>query len=210
MNIKRILLILFLFQCIKINLLSQIHGNSERESINKMREMELQPERILDVIKLTAGMNIGEAGAGYGFFTFYLSKRVGANGFVYANDIDSAALREISMRCKSEEITNIRTVLGKVDDPYFQVKNLDFVVVFDCLFEFDNPSVWLKNTKKYLKPGGKLVIIDPDPSRMKSDHFLSRKQINDFALESGYLIIKADDSFLKSHMIIVLQSKITN
>lgn len=205
MKFTRIILIISLIICTIPNLFSQVHGNSAREAIDKMREKELQPEKILEVIKLKAGMNVGEAGAGYGFFTFYLSKRVGKDGIVYANDIDTVALQEIKMRCESEEITNVRTIRGKVDDPLFPSTNLDMVLVFDCIFEFDNPVAWMKNTIKYLKTGGKLVIIDPDPSRIKSDHFLSRDQINDFALESGYSLIETDDSFLKSHMIIVLQ-----
>lgn len=181
-------------------------GRSNTEAIDKMRDRDLQPEKIMDVIKLHQGMVVGEAGASYGYFTFWMGKRVGNAGVVYANDIDPAALRLIENKCKSEKITNIRTVLGAVADPLYPKKDMEMVVVFDCLFEFSKPEEWMKNTKKYLKPDGKLVIVDPDPSKMgSSEHFLSRKQIHDFALKSGYTVIDVDDSFLKSHMIIVLQ-----
>jgi hypothetical protein len=63
----------------------------------------------------------------------------------------------------------------------------------------------MKNARKYLKPGGKLVIVDPDPSKLGNSDFLSRKQIGDFGAKSGYSLIAVDDSFLKNHMIIVLQ-----
>lgn len=124
----------------------------------------------------------------------------------FANDIDKNALTQIEDRCKAEKITNISTVLGAVEDPLFPEKDLDMVVVFDCLFEFSQPAGWMRNTRKYLKPGGRLVIVDPDPAKIGSiEHFLSRKQISEFAAESGYEPIGVDDSFLKSHMIIVLQ-----
>ncbi len=184
----------------------ETHGIQSTEAIDKMRDRDLQPERIMDAIKLDKGMIVGEAGAGYGYFTFKMSKRVGSTGIVFANDIDPAVLQNIKDRCRSEKVTNIQTVLGKIDDPMFPNNNLDMVVVFDCLFEFSQPAEWMQNTKKYLKPGGTLVIVDPDPSRfIRSDHFLSKEQIHDLALKSGYALSEVDDSFLKSHMIIVLR-----
>lgn len=182
------------------------HGLDSHDAIDKMRDRDLQPERILDVIKLRDGMKTGEAGASYGYFTFKMSGRVGNKGIVYANDIDKNALRQIEERCEAEKISNIKTVLGTVEDPLFPEKDLDMVMVFDCLFEFSEPLGWMRNTRKYLKPGGRLVIVDPDPAKIGSTgHFLSRKQIIDFAAKSGYEPIKVEDSFLKSHMIIILQ-----
>jgi arsenite methyltransferase len=182
------------------------HGLGSRDAIDKMRDRDLQPEKIMDVIKLRNGMKTGEAGASYGYFTFRMSERVGNKGIVYANDIDKNALTQIDERCKAEKIANIKTVLGAVEDPLFPEKDLDMVVVFDCLFEFSEPAGWMRNTRKYLKPGGQLVIVDPDPAKIGStEHFLSRKQVIDYAAESGYEPIRVDDSFLKSHMIIILQ-----
>jgi len=182
------------------------HGSGSQDAIDKMRDRDLQPEKILDVIELRDGMKTGEAGASYGYFTFKMSERVGNKGVVYANDIDKYALTRIEERCRAENIANIKTVLGAVEDPLFPEKDLDMVVVFDCLFEFSEPAAWMRNTRKYLSPGGKLVIVDPDPAKIGSaEHFLSRKQVLDFAAESGYEPLRVDDSFLKSHMIIILK-----
>lgn len=182
------------------------HGLVSRDAIDKMRDRDLQPEKILDVIRLRDGMKTGEAGASYGYFTFKMSRRVGNKGIVYANDIDKNALTQIEVRCATEKIANIKTVLGAVEDPLFPQKDLDMVVVFDCLFEFSEPARWMRNARNYLKPGGQLVIVDPDPAKIGSaEHFLSRERVLDFAEESGYKPIRVDDSFLKSHMIIVLQ-----
>ena len=68
----------------------ETHGIQSTEAIDKMRDRDLQPERIMDTIKLDKGMIVGEAGAGYGYFTFKMSKRVGSTGIVFANDIDPA------------------------------------------------------------------------------------------------------------------------
>jgi len=182
--------------------------NLSIEEINKLRDIEQQPEKVMDVIKLRQGMKIGEAGASYGYFTFKLSARVGNTGIVYANDIAPSALDKIERKCKSDKITNIKTVLGIEDDPLFPNKNLDMIVVFDCLFEFSKPMEWMLNSKKYLNSGGKLVIVDPDPSKEKNGDFLTRKQIVDYAEKAGYAVIMVDDSFLKRMMIIMLEPKI--
>ena len=183
---------------------AQHHGTPSRDAIDEMRDRDLQPERIMDAIGLRPGMTVGEAGAGYGYFTFKLSRRVGAAGVVYANDI--GPLREVETRSAAEMIANIRTVAGEPVDPRFPRSDLDMIVVFDCLFEFAQPAAWMKNARRYLKPGGRLVIVDPDRTRLASDHFLSRQQIHGFGREAGYTVVGVDDSFLKTHAIVVLQA----
>ena len=183
-----------------------VHVQTGRGTIDRLRDQDLQPEKILDVIGLRERMRAGEAGASYGYFTFKMSRRIGDSGLVYANDIDLKALRQIEERCAVERITNIRTVLGAEVDPLFPEKELDMVVVFDCLFEFSKPAEWMTNARNYLKKDGRLVIVDPDPTKIGSqEHFLSREMIVAFAKEAGYEPVKVDDSFLKSHMIIMLK-----
>lgn len=182
------------------------HGQIGREALDKMRDRDLQPEKILGVIGLREGMKAGEAGASYGYFTFKMSRRVGNSGLVYANDIDPGALKQIEEKCASEGIKNVKTVLGAVYDPLFPEKGLDMIVVFDCLFEFSEPSRWMANARNYLGKGGYLVIVDPDPAKIGSqEHFLSRERIIALAKETGYEPITTDDSFLKSHMIVILR-----
>jgi len=83
MKIKNMVLIFWLLVFTITNLLSQGNsGTSDRESIDKMRDIEQQPGKVMDVIKLTSGMIVGEAGASYGYFTFNLSNRVGDNGSI--------------------------------------------------------------------------------------------------------------------------------
>jgi predicted methyltransferase len=181
------------------------HGAPSREALDKMRDRDLQPDRVMDVIGLRQGMTVGEAGASYGYFTFKMSRRVGPTGAVYANDIDAGALRTIEQRSASLKVGTIKTVLGEVADPRFPRDDLDMIVVFDCLFEFSSQAYWMQNARKYLKPGGRLVIVDPDRSKMASEHFLSRQQVHSFAKQAGYDVVPVDDTFMKTHMIVVLQ-----
>jgi predicted methyltransferase len=63
------------------------------------RDTQLQPERVMDAVGIRPGMVIGEAGAGRGYFTFKLARRVGDTGRIYANDIDESALAHVRERC---------------------------------------------------------------------------------------------------------------
>jgi SAM-dependent methyltransferase len=173
---------------------------------DKTRDRDLQPDRVMEVIGLRPGMIVGEAGAWYGYYTFKMSRRVGPEGLVYANDINPAALRTIEDRCAAGRITNVKTVLGVEDDPRFPRPDLDLILVGDCLHMFGRPAEWMAQARKYLKPGGRLVIIDPDRAKTRSDSFLSKQQVWDFAKRAGYTIIETDDAFLKNHMIVILQA----
>lgn len=93
--------------------------------------------RVMDAIGLKPGMKVGEAGAGWGYFTFVLAQRVGPRGVVYANDIDQAALAELDAYRQKRGDTNVRAVLGDLDDPLFPADDLDVIVIVDAFHDFE-------------------------------------------------------------------------
>ena len=133
------------------------------------RDRLIRPVTVMDTIGVQAGMVIGEAGAGGGYFTFQLARRVGEEGIVYANDISSSALKDIQRRLKNDGIENIVTVLGQVDDPLFPKPNLDMVFMIAAFHDFEEPVAWLENVKRYMKPKASLVIVEKDPDRWGGD-----------------------------------------
>ena len=62
------------------------------------RDSWQQPEKIMDTIGVKPGTVIGDVGAGEGYFTFKLAKRVGEHGKIYANDLNEKVLEELSAR----------------------------------------------------------------------------------------------------------------
>jgi len=83
------------------------------------RSGTLDVEAAMDAIGLQPGMVVGEAGAGDGYFTLPMAKRVGKAGAVYANDISRRALSSLEARARDDGLANVRTVVGEVDDPLF-------------------------------------------------------------------------------------------
>jgi len=171
-------------------------------------QWSLDVEKAMDAIGVAPGMIVGEAGAGDGYFTFPLLHRLGVKGAVYANDIDGRALARLRSRAAREGDTNVFTVVGEVDDPLFPRTDLHMVVVVHAFHEFTRPVEWMVNTRKYLRPGGTLAIVDIDPERGRDrNHFWPRDRILGYAKQAGYDLVKiADDG--GEHMFIVLRPQV--
>jgi SAM-dependent methyltransferase len=133
----------------------------EERQFRQERDATEKPQLIIEAIGVRAGMAIGEAGAGEGYFTFPLSAAVGDRGTVYANDISDEELRLLQhFAGQFGVLKNIVPVRGEVDDPRFPVANLDMIVVYHSFHDFTKPGEWLVSAVKYLRPGGRLAIID--------------------------------------------------
>jgi ubiquinone/menaquinone biosynthesis C-methylase UbiE len=152
------------------------------------RETWQPPEQILDAIGVRPGMRIGEAGAGQGYFTFPLARRVGPMGIVFANDISASSLDVIRERAAREGLGNITIVMGEVEDPLFPEKNLDMVVMVYVLHMLERPIPFLKNLHSYLKPGGWLVIIERNTTAERAHYpsFMTHRQILETIGKTGY------------------------
>jgi hypothetical protein len=77
-DIKTIVIIgVLAFYNINLALSQGDHRFNNCETIDKIRDRDLQPQSIIDAINIQKGMKTGEAGAGYGYFTFKMSKGIG-------------------------------------------------------------------------------------------------------------------------------------
>src|SRR5215813_4162867 len=81
------------------------------------RAEQLQINRVMDILGIVPGKSVADIGAGSGFFTVLAARRVGDQGMVYAVDINPEAIQYIDARLKKENLHNVKTVLGKEDDP---------------------------------------------------------------------------------------------
>jgi ubiquinone/menaquinone biosynthesis C-methylase UbiE len=159
------------------------------------REVWQPPEQIMDVVGVRAGMRIGEAGAGEGYLTFHLARRVGGRGIVYANEISEGDLETIRNRAQREGVTNIVTVLGETEDPLFPENDLDMVIMVYVLHHLDRPIEFLQNLEGYLKPDAPVVIVEKntDTKRSHPPQFMTNRQILETIEESGYELERTED-----------------
>ncbi len=124
-----------------------------------------QPEKLMDAIGLKEGMTIADIGAGRGRMTVFFSIRVGDEGKVYANEISESSLEYLKERCKRNNMNNVTSVLGKVDNPLLPAGEVDIAFMLMTYHHLDKPVDMMKNTIPCLKKDGVLVVVEHDPER---------------------------------------------
>ena len=118
-----------------------------------------KPDEIMDALNIADGSKVADVGAGAGWFTVRLARRVGPNGVVYAEDIQQPMLDAIDYRVSREGLTNVEPVLGTAEDPTLPT-GLDAVLMVDVYAEVTNRVSLLSYVAAALKPQGRLGIVD--------------------------------------------------
>lgn len=123
------------------------------------REAWQRPDQIMDALGIGDGSVVADLGAGGGWFTVRLARRVGPNGVVYAEDIQPQMIEAIQRRVDREGLRNVQTVLGSADNPTLPEARLDVALMVDSFQEVEDRLTLLENVKRALKPGGRLGIV---------------------------------------------------
>ena len=130
------------------------------------REQWQMPVRVMGEIGVRSGMTVADVGAGDGWFTFYLAERVGSSGRVIAEDIDAQALQAVRERCAQGHVSNVSVLVGEVEDPKLPAGTVDLALMVNVLSALENAKSFLGHLANGLKPGGRLVVIDWDPTKL--------------------------------------------
>ena len=118
-----------------------------------------QPEQVMDALGIADGARVADLGAGGGWFTVRLARRVGPNGRVYAEDIQPQMIESIDLRVSREGLANVDTVLGAPNDPKLPA-DLDAVLIVETYPEMTDPVTLLGHVAASLRPNGRVGIID--------------------------------------------------
>jgi predicted methyltransferase len=130
------------------------------------REVWQRPDQVMDALRIADGSVVADLGAGSGWFTIRLARRVGPNGKVYAEDVQREMIDAIDRRRKREGLRNVQPVLGKQSDPQLPPGRLDAALIVDSYYEMEEPVALLRNLAKSLKlatpskPGGRIGIVN--------------------------------------------------
>jgi SAM-dependent methyltransferase len=155
------------------------------------RAEKLQVERVMDVLQIKEGSSVADIGAGSGWFTVRAARRVGAAGTVYAVEINPDYLKHIAERAKRENLSNIRTVLGKEDDAMLPAGSVDSVLILKTYHEIAQPIRLLGRLRNAMRSGALLGIIDRNGRG--DDHGIDPKVITAEAARAGFSLINQYD-----------------
>ena len=123
----------------------------------------LKIDEVIAKLRLTPGQVVADIGAGTGLFEGALAQAVAPSGTVYAVDVEQGLLDHISKRAADLKVNNVRVVLGKFTDPSLPVRNVDVAFINDVLHHIEDRATYLKNLATYIKPTGRIAVIDFRP-----------------------------------------------
>ena len=145
------------------------------------REEFEQPEKVVDALKLQKGMIVADIGAGVGYFSLRIAKRVGAEGKVLAVDIQPEMLSLLKKNQEREGLTNVEPILSTVTDPHLPQELVDLALLVDVYHECQYPEEMIRQIRNSLNKNGRLVLIEyrgEDPEvPIKPEHKMTVKQV---------------------------------
>lgn len=117
-------------------------------------------EEVIQTLQLQDGEFVADLGSGSGYFTFRLAEAVRPTGKVYAVDVDPGMNDYVASRAREEGSTNTEVILAKPNDPLLPESGVD--LIFTCITyqHLEDRVSHFKNAGKYLRPGGRIAIID--------------------------------------------------
>lgn len=131
-------------------------------SDEKTRDANGEAERVMDRLGIKQGLRVADIGAGEGYYTVRLARRLGPTATIYAEDIVPEYLNRLEARLAREKITGIRLVLGTPNDPKLPSASIDVALLAHVYHEIENPYEFLYRLRSVLGPDGRTGIIDLD------------------------------------------------
>jgi arsenite methyltransferase len=154
------------------------------------------PQKVLESLDLRPGAIVADLGAGGGYFTFRLAEAVGADGRVYAVDIDRDMNDLIAERAKKEGASNVETVLARPDDAQLPATGVDLIFTVNTYHHIDNRVTYFSNLRKSLRPKGRIAIIDFDRRAWMESlfgHYTPAERIQGEMEQAGFILQRKFD-----------------
>jgi len=135
---------------------------SNQFSNEDARDERGEAQAVMDLANIRPGMTVADIGAGEGYYTVRLADRVGEDGRVLAQDIDSEALQRLGRRVERERLENISIKLGRADDPQLPADSFDRIFLVHMYHEVTEPYAFLWRVWPALAEGGQIIVVDVD------------------------------------------------
>lgn len=181
-----------------------LSGNEGRASWQK-------PELLIGMLGDLSEKTVADIGAGTGYFAWRLvfnAKKV------IAVDIDEEMIQLMEMfklNLPESVQKKFETRLAEPADPHLNPFEADVAIIINTVGYIENRTDYLRNLKKNLKHGGKLMIVDYKMKKLpiEAPPFDLRVSLNDIetTLQSaGYTNIVSDDTSLDYQYIVIARN----
>jgi predicted methyltransferase len=178
--------------------LAQSRAEQERQ-----REQWQRVGDIFHAMGVRDGATVADVGAGGGFFTSRLAAAVGATGHVYAVDVSDSALDRLRTRLAEDGHRNVTILKGTPGDPTLPAGVLDAALIVNAYHEMTEHQAMLSAIKAALKPGGRLVLVEPvsdarrtaDRAALARAHEITPELVMQDVRAAGLRIVGLEDPF---------------
>jgi len=124
------------------------------------RAMWQRPADVIGTLAIEPGARVADIGAGEGYFVPFLADAVGAEGRVYAVDVEAELTDALAERFAGD--ANVTVVLGEYEDPLLPDGALDLVLLVNTYHHIQDRVAYFARLRGDLAPGGRLAIVEPD------------------------------------------------
>jgi ubiquinone/menaquinone biosynthesis C-methylase UbiE len=178
------------------------YGNPDhlRDYIERMegpdRAEWQKPDEVVAALSLRPADTVAEIGAGPGYFSLRIARRV---EHVFAVEADPRMLPVLRDRIAVSGVRNVTPVFALQEDPLLPPRSCDLILMVNTFHHMPSPVEYLRRTSRALKSGGRVVNVDfhegelpvgPEPA-----HKISREQFVRTAGEAG-LALAGEETFL--------------
>lgn len=127
----------------------------------KSRDQAGEAERVMNLLGVSTGFVVADIGAGSGYYTVRLARRVGPTGHVFAEDVVPDYLERLAGRVGSEGLAGAVTIVrGDPHDPRLKPGSIDLALLVHMYHEVQQPYGLLWNLRPALRPGAHVAVID--------------------------------------------------
>lgn len=169
------------------------------------RDLEEQPQMLIDDLRLKPTDVVADVGAGTGYFSFRLAPLV-PQGKVLAVDIQPEMIDILNAIAEEEGITNVESVLGSETDPQLQPDSIDLALMVDAYHEFEYPYEMMQAIVQALKPEGRVVLVEYRGENpfipIKGLHKMTQKQVKKEMAAVGLVWLETKSYLPQQHVMV--------
>jgi SAM-dependent methyltransferase len=178
-----------------------------KEFDDPARDEWQKPEEVLDALQLERTARVADLGAGTGYFSVRIAKRVPV-GKVFAIDIEPDMVRYLRERAQREHLSVLVPVLASAESSNLP-EPVDLILVVDTYHHIDHRIGYFARLRESLRPNGRLAIVDfkaDSPNGPPLEHRISPEKLTAELNAAGYSLV-ATHLFLPRQYFIVFQGK---
>ena len=131
-------------------------------SNERTRDERGEAERVLNRLGVRPEIRVADIGAGDGYYTVHLARRLGPGATIYAEDVSAEYLKRLESRLARESIAGVKLIKGDPVDPKLPPGGVDLAILAHMYHEIQNPYEFLHRLRPALAPGARIAIIDVD------------------------------------------------